>query len=151
MAETSLLASIACGANVCWRENASKRLVNVTARCAPCTAISRPRTIRAAAADGGTSAMYRPIMSSPPITTVSRLLKSCATPPVSWPTASIFCAWRSDSSAFWRASFSASSSRVRSLTASSSVSVKFRICTSARLGSVTSRLTPTTRTGPSSS
>jgi hypothetical protein len=25
-----------------------------------------------------------------PITTVSRLLKSCATPPVSWPTASIF-------------------------------------------------------------
>ena len=25
---------------------------------------------------------------------VSRLLKSCATPPVSWPTASIFCAWR---------------------------------------------------------
>ena len=26
--------------------------------------------------------------------TVSRLLKSCAMPPVSWPTASIFCAWR---------------------------------------------------------
>ena len=25
---------------------------------------------------------------------VSRLLKSCATPPASWPTASIFCAWR---------------------------------------------------------
>ena len=25
--------------------------------------------------------------------TVSRLLKSCATPPVSWPIASIFCAW----------------------------------------------------------
>ena len=30
--------------------------------------------------------------------TVSRLLKSCATPPVSWPIASIFCAWRSASS-----------------------------------------------------
>ena len=28
----------------------------------------------------------------------SRLLKSCAMPPVSWPTASIFCAWRSCSS-----------------------------------------------------
>ena len=27
--------------------------------------------------------------------TVSRLLKSCAIPPVSWPTASIFCDWRS--------------------------------------------------------
>ena len=32
----------------------------------------------------------------------SRLLKSCATPPVSWPTASIFWAWRSASSAFAR-------------------------------------------------
>ena len=30
---------------------------------------------------------------------VSRLLKSCATPPVSWPTASSFCAWRSASCA----------------------------------------------------
>ena len=29
---------------------------------------------------------------------VSRLLKSCAIPPASWPTASIFCAWRSCSS-----------------------------------------------------
>ena len=58
-------------------------------------------------------------MSRPPSTMVRRLLKSCATPPVSWPTASIFCAWRSDSSTFLRASFSASSSRVRSLTASS--------------------------------
>ncbi len=29
---------------------------------------------------------------------VSRLLKSCATPPVNWPTASIFCDWRSASS-----------------------------------------------------
>ena len=30
---------------------------------------------------------------------VRRLLKSCATPPVSWPIASIFCDWRSTSSA----------------------------------------------------
>ena len=29
-----------------------------------------------------------------PFITVSRLLKSCATPPASRPTASIFCAWR---------------------------------------------------------
>ncbi len=28
----------------------------------------------------------------------SRLLKSCATPPASWPTTSIFWAWRSRSS-----------------------------------------------------
>ena len=34
--------------------------------------------------------------------TVRILLKSCATPPVSWPTASIFCDCRSSSSIFWR-------------------------------------------------
>ena len=37
---------------------------------------------------------------------VSRLLKSCATPPVSCPTASIFCAWRSCSSASRRRAWS---------------------------------------------
>ena len=83
------------------------------------------RRPRPTAADSGSC---RPIMSRPPSTTVSRLLKSCATPPVSWPTASIFCAWRSDSSTLLRASYSASSARVRSLTASSSVSVKLRSC-----------------------
>ena len=36
-----------------------------------------------------------------PVMPVSRLLKSCAMPPVSWPTASIFCDWRSASWA-WR-------------------------------------------------
>ena len=38
-----------------------------------------------------------------PVITVSMLLNSCAMPPVSWPTASIFCAWISCSSAarFW--------------------------------------------------
>ena len=34
-----------------------------------------------------------------PVMTVRMLLKSCATPPVSWPTASIFCDWRSCASA----------------------------------------------------
>ena len=42
--------------------------------------------------------------------TVSRLLKSWAMPPVSWPTASIFCDWRSVSSAS-RRSFASASSR----------------------------------------
>ena len=37
----------------------------------------------------------RSSMLSPPEITISRLLKSCATPPVSWPTASSFCACRS--------------------------------------------------------
>ncbi len=98
-----------CGSSACWREKASSRLVRVAARCAPCSAISLARVMRATAADGGRSGSWRPIMSRPPSTMVRRLLKSCATPPVSWPTASIFCAWRSDSSARLRASFSASS------------------------------------------
>ena len=38
------------------------------------------------------------ISSRLPMMPASRLLKSCARPPVSWPTASIFCAWRSASS-----------------------------------------------------
>ena len=37
--------------------------------------------------------------SMPPTTTASMLLKSCAMPPVSWPTASIFWTWRSWASA----------------------------------------------------
>ena len=48
-------------------------------------------------------------ISSPPMTGVSRLLKSWAMPPVSWPTASIFCAWRSASSARSRSPTSACS------------------------------------------
>ena len=35
-----------------------------------------------------------PRISMVPVITVRMLLKSCATPPVSWPMASIFCAWR---------------------------------------------------------
>ena len=45
--------------------------------------------------------------SMPPTTTASMLLKSCAMPPVSWPTASIFWTWRSCASAAWRSSASA--------------------------------------------
>ena len=40
--------------------------------------------------------------SIPPTTTASILLKSCAMPPVSWPTASIFWTWRSCASAAMR-------------------------------------------------
>ena len=45
--------------------------------------------------------------------TVSRLLKSCATPPASWPTASIFCAWRSCSSSWRRSSTSSATTSKR--------------------------------------
>ena len=41
----------------------------------------------------------------------SMLLKSCAMPPVSWPTASIFCIWRICASAAWRVAISSRSAR----------------------------------------
>ena len=41
-----------------------------------------------------TLASWRFMVSRLPMMMVSRLLKSWAMPPVSWPTASIFCAWR---------------------------------------------------------
>ena len=47
------------------------------------------------------------------MTAVSRLLKSCAMPPVSWPIASIFCDWRSISSARRRSAMSRSTSTTR--------------------------------------
>ncbi len=61
-----------------------------------------------------------------------RLLKSCASPPVSWPTTSIFCAWCSAASACSR---SASASATRA----SSVSFNWRSATSAASSAVTSR------------
>ncbi len=68
----------------------------------------------------------------------SRLLKSCASPPVSWPTASIFCDWRSASSTRSRSSasvrslsFASVSSRVRSATFASSTSLARRSASSA--------------------
>src|ERR1700674_5777074 len=48
-------------------------------------------------------------------------------PPVSWPTASIFCDWRRASSAFCRAENAISSSRLLSRTRSSRVSAKARM------------------------
>ena len=48
-----------------------------------------------------------------PMIAVSRLLKSCAMPPVRRPTASIFCAWRSASSVASRRAISCAQHRVR--------------------------------------
>ncbi len=56
--------------------------------------------------------------------TESILLKSCAMPPVSWPTASSRWSWRTCSSAAWRTAISCVSSRVRSATLSSSSAFK---------------------------
>ena len=49
--------------------------------------------------------------SSEPMMPVRRLLKSCAMPPVSWPTASIFCDWRSASSACLRSAIASAMRR----------------------------------------
>ena len=65
-------------------------------------------------------------------TTVSRLLRSWAMPPVSWPTASIFCAWRSCSSSRRRSEMSRTmawnrpSPRSRALISTSTVPPPFR-------------------------
>lgn len=68
--------------------------------------------------------MRRFINSSAPEMPASKLLKSWARPPVSWPTASIFCDWRSFSSACM-------SMAVRSATRCSSVSLRARSLASA--------------------
>ena len=69
------------------REKASNWVVSLAPRRPDSSAASAIRLSRG-------SSTPRARISSPPITGVSRLLKSCAMPPVSWPTASIFCAWR---------------------------------------------------------
>ena len=146
---TSLLASIDLGASGCWREKASSRLVSVTARCTPCSAMSLARAIRVGRGRRLPSAgIWRPIMSRPPITIVSRLLKSCATPPVSWPTASIFCAWRSSSSALL-ARFVLGLQLARALLdrVLQRLGERPQLRPCARLRSVMSTLTPTTRSG----
>ena len=57
--------------------------------------------------------MVRFIFSAAPLMTINRLLKSCATPPVSCPIASIRCDCRKASSARLRAVMSISPPRVR--------------------------------------
>src|ERR1044072_2302085 len=84
------------------REKASSWVVSLAPRRPDSSAVSAIRLRR-----GSVTALTS--SSRPPITGVRRLLKSWAMPPVSWPTASIFCAWRSASSARSRSATSASS------------------------------------------
>ena len=105
MPATRPFTSTGCGASGWRREKARRRAVSAAARRAPLIALSAERRSRAAS-----SGRFRCRISRLPITTWSRLLKSCAMPPVSWPTASIFCACRSCSCA-------ASSSASRALSA----------------------------------
>ncbi len=79
----------------CWRrEKARSWRVRLRPRSAACRTAFSCRCCR------GSFSSLRASMSMLPRITVSRLLKSCATPPVSWPTASIFWAWAS-----WRSAF----------------------------------------------
>ena len=104
----------------CWRAKASSRWVSEAPRSAPCSAPSTSRCRR------GSSGRRLRSRSRLPITAISRLLKSCATPPVSWPIVSIFCAWRNCSCAFSRAATSFIRSAVRCSTRCSSVAVNSR-------------------------
>ncbi|GJE45352.1 hypothetical protein AEGHOMDF_4546 [Methylobacterium soli] len=118
---TSVFTLVALGASVCRREKASRRCVRAAARLvAPwaatmylSTSLRRPCVMRAF------------ISSRLPEMPANRLLKSCARPPVSWPTASIFWDWRSCSSA-------SISSAVRASTRCSSVSLRDRKAAAAR-------------------
>ena len=94
MPSSSLFKSTAIGLSGCFLENASNLWVRSRAR----PAASSARLVRSR----GVGPFTGPISSIPirassrlPLITVSRLLKSCAIPPVSWPTASILWACRS--------------------------------------------------------
>ena len=101
MPPTSSATSTAAGFNSWRRANASNRWVSAAPRSAPCMALSRSRFAR------GSSGRRFFSSSRLPNTAMSRLLKSCAIPPVSWPIVSSFCASNSCASACSR-------SRVRS-------------------------------------
>ena len=71
-----------------WRRaNPRSRWTSVLARSLDCNALSSHRSVR-----GSCPLNLCCSMSSAPTIGVSRLLKSCATPPVSWPSVSSFCA-----------------------------------------------------------
>ena len=94
MPPISSLLSTRSGSSGSERAKDSRRRVSAAARVAPsiallrCIITSRRGPLR-----------RRSARSMPPTTTASMLLKSCAMPPVSWPTASIFWTWRSWASA----------------------------------------------------
>ena len=74
--------------NSCLRAKASIRWVSVAPRSAASRALRRNLVMSAPLA------ARRSARSRLPMIAESRLLKSCATPPVSWPIASIFCEWK---------------------------------------------------------
>ncbi len=117
----SAFTSVGRGSRVCRRENASRRWVSAAARLAAPWAATMylSRSVRRPWASRVL------ISSSDPEMPASRLLKSWARPPVNWPTASIFCDWRSFSSA-------CISSAVRSATRCSRVSLSARSAAVAR-------------------
>ena len=84
------------GCRVCLREKPSRPCVKL----APPSAALIASVMRSLAAVGMANLLWA--RSRLPCTTASRLLKSCAMPPVNWPTASIFWAWRSSFSACLR-------------------------------------------------
>ena len=95
-----------------------------------CAASRDPRATPASALATRVSARGLPAISLAsncrlPDTTCSRLLKSCATPPVNLPTVSIFCACASFASASRRVAISA-------MTRASRFSLSWRSCSSAR-------------------
>ena len=79
--------SSTCGRNVCLRENASSCRTSVAARVAFCLICMMSWN------DGsvGLCALSRKSLAI--MIADSTLLKSCAMPPASWPTMSIFCDW----------------------------------------------------------
>ena len=89
MPVTMRLASMTCGASGCWREKASSRAVRLAARVVASVAASTNFSTSVSP-----RASLRWIRFMALMMTASMLLKSCAMPPVSWPTASIFCIWR---------------------------------------------------------
>ncbi len=78
----------------CPRLKVSIWPISSRARCAECCARSRYLPRRASASSDWRSAASARLPRIP----CRMLLKSCAMPPVRWPIASIFCAWRSWSS-----------------------------------------------------
>ena len=108
MFATTSLRSSTRGWSICLRLKASSCWVSDAARSAVFLTSSMSRRRGSSAVRRSRSSSVRPVM------TVRRLLKSCATPPASRPTASIFWAWRSCAS-LWR---SASSARLRSVMSS---------------------------------
>ncbi len=97
--------STACGFRDCLREKASRRWVNN----APRSAAFSARPMRGASGEWGSASSRLPMI------TASRLLKSCASPPVSCPTAFIFWLCSSASSSPWRSRRSTSICEVFSL------------------------------------